>query len=128
MYFIVFRLPKVRYTQQCTLCIASPLSEVRSKLLNSQLNFQTTQQIAGGHYVSVFRTDSAVLVIREYNQHTHFQHITISSVKNAVCNGIKLQLHVNKCTNTCIKLRRISRNRVKPILLAVITPVKYVGN
>jgi len=84
LYCIVFRLPKVRYAQQCTLYPASPSSEVRSKLLNSQLKFQTTERIAGRHYVSVFRTDSAVLLIREYNQHTHFQHITFSSVKNAV--------------------------------------------
>ena len=123
MYCIVFRLPKVRYAQQRTLYLASPSSEVRSKLLNSPLKFQTTEQIVGGHYVSVFGTDSAGLVISEYNQHTHFQHITFSSVKNAVCNSMKLQLHVNKCTNTCNKLRRISRNRVKAILLAVITPV-----
>lgn len=128
MYFIVFRPPKVGYAQQCTLYLASPTSEVRSKLLNSQLKFQTTEQIVGGRYVPVFRTDSAVLVIRECNQHTRFQHITISSVKNAVCSRMKLQLHVNKCINTFIKLRRISRNCVKAVLLAVITPVKYVGN
>jgi hypothetical protein len=88
--------------------------------------FQTTEQIVGGggHYVPVFRTDSAVLVKRAYSQHRHFQHITISSVQNAICSRMKLQLHVNKCTNTCIKLRRISRNRVKAIMLAVMTSLK----